>query len=167
MFVITLEEKGLVHQVIDALYAEISESRFKFDLSVLGPRRIRIQQIRLRESKKYCGSHPYACDIENGRRGPFLEGSDWVEFNDRLNDVLDSLELGANVRSALVQVRDGRRRRVFYDGYLANPHINEFAWNKTGNMETHYEDWCGKIAPNSEYPLGTPGLYERELANVD
>lgn len=131
-------------------------SRFTCEVETVGKTRFKIRNIRLKESKRYCGSHPYACDIEGGRMGKYLEGADWVEVNDRINDVLDFYEVEAWVRSAVCTIRRGRERRVEYDGY---PLGHAYQWNKEGEME----DWCGRIAPDSWYPEGTPGLYERKV----
>lgn len=134
---------------------------------------IKLTQIRLKESKRYCGSHPYACDIEQGRKSKFLEGADWVEFNDLLNDVFDLHEVSADISSSVCKIRKGRKRRMDYDGHPERVGNRVFyEWDKDTD-EDYYEDWCGKIAPNSTFPEGTPGIYSRtayerwgdELAN--
>jgi len=152
--------RALVMNKVD--YHFNNNSRFTCDVEPIGYNsRFKVRNVRLRESKIYCGSHPYACDIAGGRRGKYLEGADWVDFNDQLNDVLDDLEVSAWVRSSVCEIRFDRRRRVAYDGYLANPYRNEYQWDKKGEVND-YEDWCGKIAPDSLYPEGTPGEYTRE-----
>lgn len=151
--------------IVNQIHYRINyDSRFTCEVRVVHrkrvPNRITIHNIRLKEAKIYCGSHPYACDIEGGRKAKYLEGADWVEFNDRLNDILDRLEVSADVKSAVCILRKGTRRRTHYDGFLRNAFINEFQWH----MDTHddnYMDYCGVVAPASYYPLGTPGLYER------
>lgn len=122
---------------------------------------IDLQRIRLKESKVYCGSHPFACDINGGCKSNFLEGADWVEFNDLINDVLDSLHVEANVQSTVCIIRKGMKRRIRYWGRLTNSFINEYTWD-LDEHDTYFENYCGMIAPNSEYPEGTPGLYERD-----
>lgn len=155
------------------------DSRFTLDVGfeVRGVRMerhvLKIKNVRLKDPKKYCGSHPYACDIDRGRRSRYLEGADWVEFNDLLNDVFDLHEVSANISSSVCKIRKGRKRRMDYDGHaewVGNRVFYE--WDKDTD-EDCYEDWCGKIAPNSTFPEGTPGIYSRtayerwgdELAN--
>jgi hypothetical protein len=127
--------------------------------------KITISKVRLKEAKPYCGNHPDACEIDAGpsRRGTTLEGADWVEFNDHLNDVLDRFEVSARVYSTYVPVtiRDGRRRRIRYDSHTPM-NARQSEWMEFGDMEADYEDYCGLVAPNSEWPEGTPGLYERK-----
>lgn len=135
------------------------DTRFKCEVEHKG-RVINVRNVRLKESKRYCGSHPYACDIEGGRKGNYLEGKDWCEFNDHLNDILDSLSCNANVRSAVCIIRKGTRRRTYYDGFMANPYRNEYQWNLDTD-DCYYEDYCGQVAPKSQFPEGTPGLYMR------
>lgn len=146
--------------------AEFENSRFSVQVVPVGKTRINIKNVRLRESKVYCGSHPYACDIEGGRKAKYLEGADWVEFNDRLNDVLDRWEVSAWVRSSVCEIRRGLDRRVEYDGRLTNEFVNEYTWYFSGDShsEDAYQNYCGKIAPASEYPFGTPGEYLREVS---
>jgi hypothetical protein len=124
---------------------------------------IKIRNIRLKEKKEYCGNHPAECIVifgpERTRRGVWLEGLDWVEFNDRINDILDELNISANVYTSVCHIRKGERRRIHY-GMWTDGRFN--FWAKHGNSE-RYEDWRGKIAPNSIYPEGTPGYYLREL----
>lgn len=154
-------DRSLVAKSIDHRF-NLGDSRFTVEVEEVGKTRIKIRNVRLRESKRYCGNHPYACDIETGRKGKYLEGSDWVEFNDLLNDVLDGLHVGAWVRSSVCEIRRGTERRISYDGYLANSFNNEFQWYKQGE-DWEYEDHCGSVAPNSEFPLGTPGIYSRSV----
>lgn len=162
---ITIKDNSNVALVQNKLAWEINEnSRFRVrEIERQGDKVLKIREVRLKESKPYCGSHPNACDIEGGRKGPWLEGADWVEFNDRLNDVLDRYDVNAYVRSSICILRKGTRRRVYYGSYLGNAFRNEYQWNKDEPDEC-YEDWCGKIAPASEFPFGTPGTYERVMA---
>lgn len=127
---------------------------------------INLGQIRLKQSKVYCGSHPFACDVEQGRKATLLEGADWVEFNDRVNDVLDSLFVSADVRSVVCIIRKETRRRFRYWGHLEDGTQGEaYEWD-LDEHDTYYEDYCGMVAPNSEYPKGTPGLYERDPKEI-
>jgi len=82
----------------------------------------------------------------------YLEGADWVEFNDMLNNVCDNLGVSANIASTVCVIREGSCRRVEYDtkDYLPG---NE--WQRHGVLE----NWIGKQAPPSDFPRGTPGAY--------
>ena len=145
--------------VMNAISRAINdESRFKVE--VRGRRgHFLLSKIRLKESKPWCGSHPLRCD-ENAtnRKSTLLEGADWVEFNDRINDVLDRYEVSANIASAVCILRKEEQRRIYYGWHL------DAAGNPEWNMdedEWGYSNYCGLIALPSLYPDGTPGLYER------
>jgi hypothetical protein len=118
--------------------------------------------IRLKESKPYCGNHPAGCEFTTDRtpaRRNFLEGADWVAFNDLLNDCADSLSLSCNISSAFVDIRQGPCRRTYYDAdwESMNPHTGIVQlWEKIGLPE-HYVDRRGQPATRSDYPEGTPG----------
>lgn len=121
--------------------------------------KITIHDVRLKEKKDYCGNHPFACPVRpfetKHKKLKYLEGADWVGFNDMVNDVLDSLEVAANVQSSLVIIRKGNKRAVRYWGHATNFFNNE--WNKdTGD----FENWIGRKAPRSQFPEGTPGIAE-------
>lgn len=128
---------------------------------------VRVRDIRLKDKKKWCGSHPFACDIGGPRSSNLLEGADWVEFNDSLNDILDQLGVSANVESIVCILRKDTRRRVHYDGHWQTHAENGIAfvepqpeWNKDED-DCHYIEYVGHEAPASWYPEGTPGLYLR------
>jgi hypothetical protein len=140
-----------------AISAALRKSRFtaRIDYSV---NKVSIHDVRLKESKDYCGNHPYACPVRPGghqahKRQKFLEGADWVAFNDGINNVLDGLGVSANVASSLVVIRKGLERCVSYYGHSQNGISNE--WDKQGFYENH----IGKPHPKAEYPEGTPGIY--------
>lgn len=162
---ISLKDDTSSELLVGAIHNAFRDSRFTLgEIAIIGPRRIKIREIRLVEKKKYCGNHPNECLVDIGPRGraqgrrDFLEGTDWVDFNDRLNDVLDALSVGARVRSSEVEIRSGYCRRIAYDSHM----IGRFwQWDMYGDPFHHYEDWCGKVAPASEYPSGTPGEYTR------
>lgn len=158
------------NDVLSAIEQAFRGSRFNLGhLSITwrrGPRGrnvVDVLDIRLAEAKPYCGNHPDACEVGIGkpRRAKFLEGADWVDFNDRLNDVLDRLDVDADVASAVCNIRQGRQRRTCY---TSEPTFGrQTQWVKVGSSYD-YEDWCGRSgAPASDYPLGTPGSYEREV----
>jgi hypothetical protein len=135
-------------------------SRFTCDVILPGKTIIKLKNIRLRESRKYCGNHPNACEIGGApsRSAKYLEGADWVEFNDMINDILDALEVTANVATAVCKVRKLNRRRVHYGS-----HMQGFNWQWNMDEDDYfYVDWNNSPAPNSTYPYGTPGIYERK-----
>lgn len=127
---------------------------------------IDIVNVRLRSKKEYCGNHSGPCPVRFGperkhRRAYFLEGADWVEFNDLVNDVLDQLQANANVYTSVCWLRKGKRRRTEYgEGSRFNGE-----WAKHAD-ETDYIDYCGREAPPSEFPSGTPGSYTKINYNV-
>jgi hypothetical protein len=142
----------------------LENSRFTGELEDASTTRhyvIKIRNIRLREKKPYCGNHPAMCENtgETRRKGTWLEGADWVEFNDSLNDICDRENISADIRSSICILRKGRERRMEYGYRQVNDRFTE--WNL--DDEDSYENWCGKeeLAPASEFPFGTPGLYLR------
>ena len=147
-------------------------SRFSAQLSVESTTRrqiIKIVNVRLRSSKAYCGNHPNAC--ENGgtraeeqphRKSKHLEGADWVEFNDLVNDILDRLHLDARFESSQMIMRKGKERRTHYGSVRI---FNQWQWDKQGD-EDDFENFCGKTAPDSTFPEGTPGQYKNTYAEI-
>ncbi len=136
----------------DALRTEIRASRF--NAVVFEDRRgvLQIGNVRLNQKKPYCGNHPAACERGSAhRKGAWLEGLDWVSWNDMLNDVMDRLNVSARVASSQVVIRKGKERCVNYSQDAAHLDL----WKKDSGR---FEDWCGRKAPRSHYPEGTPGL---------
>lgn len=120
-----------------------------------------IHRIRLKESKPYCGNHPGPCllsatgVVHKNKKSVFLEGADWVAFNDMLNDILDEMDVEAYVASKTVVIRKGRLRRINYGMYeFAEGH---FDWDKEGT-DNDYVDRCGMKSGPSTYPDSTPGI---------
>lgn len=100
---------------------------------------------------------PSVCPVRPGGNFPhrklnFLEGSDWISFNDLINDLLDNLRVSADVRSSLVIIRKDERRCVKYDGHKLGNNLDS-EWNKIGE----YENRIGKQT-TTEFPEGTPGI---------
>jgi len=137
-------------------------SRFNAKVVMTGSS-LSVKQIRLKESKPYCGNHPIACEVIPGnkvRKANYLEGADWVEFNDLLNDVCDWYCVSANIRSAVCIVRKDVRRRTHY-GYASTGRINvPWEW-RMDEDDKFYVDYRVKRAPDSSFPDGTPGIYCR------
>lgn len=157
--------KGKNDRTIESLASFIgmkinNGSRFDVKIDILSPRRLKMYDVRLKDKKEYCGNHPNACEVEGrGRMGKYLEGVDWVEFNDRINDALDFLDVSARVFSSVCELRRGRERRINYGSSLIMPYGRFYQWDKVGE-DSDYENCCGHYAMNSEYPWGTPGDYE-------
>jgi hypothetical protein len=152
----------------DIVRRELRDSRFTFDSEIIDSY-VKLRNIRLKEKKLYCGNHPNACENPFGkpRQGVYLEGADWVEFNDRLNDACDKFDVHANIRSSILIVRKGFNRRTCYGSHVFSRGLimgnTIWEWNKDED-DDFYENYCGKVAPNSSYPFGTPGIYSREVA---
>ncbi len=137
----------------------LTKSRFTALVEISGDK-VKIRNVRLKQNKDYCGNHPFTCPIrpwgnEKHKKLNYLEGADWVGFNDMVNDVLDKLNVSADVASSLVKIRKGEIRAVEYWGHALNPFNNE--WNKEGE---EFQNLLGKKAPRSKYPEGTPGIAE-------
>lgn len=145
-----------------ALSGRIANSRFTAEVDP-GRRKVTIRKVRLLKKKLYCGNHPKACELVihgKHKRLDFLEGADWVEFNDLVNDVLDRMDVECHVESAVCIVRKGRRRRVEYDANVQQANGN-WQWDKDG-PDYHYADNCGSTEENqmiSTFPFGTPGIH--------
>lgn len=103
-----------------------TKSRFTAEFELQGNGYdIHVKPIRLRAAKPYCGQHPGECLVGGPRRkGRWLEWEDWVEFNGLVNDVLDQLQVSADVWSvppekmdqgSKMWIRRGTKRRVRYD----------------------------------------------------
>jgi len=128
---------------------------------------VRIDTVRLKKKKDYCGQHPNACIAnpfvqKKHRCGSWLEGADWVGFNDGLNDVLDKYAVAADVWSFNRECKEGGRyflrkgleRRMDYDSeYTQGAFQGFYAWV----LEGEHENWCEKVAPRSFFPKDTPG----------
>jgi hypothetical protein len=152
-------------RVVDALNALINASRFTAKLeTVTYPRMVRVYicPIRLRQTKDYRGNHPGPCQVSGRRhkKTAYLEGMDWVAFNDMVNDALDSIHHDG-IAGSVVNIRQGKKRRTYY-GMTTGPHVD---WLPQGDC-LDYADYCGQQAPRSELPNGTPGIrgYLAEVA---
>jgi hypothetical protein len=129
-------------------FAEVRRSKF-----------ISIHNVRLRTKKHYCGNHPLPCPVRPGKKerhvkADFLEGADWVAFNDMLNDAMDLFETEADAGSSLVVIRQGFDRCVEYLSRAIN-FANE--WQKFGIYRNCLH---AKKRVRATYPPGTPGIDE-------
>jgi hypothetical protein len=163
MIIHKLQTPHASNDIVWAIQFWLSSSRFYADVTP-GRRTVKIMKVRLREKKSYCGNHPKACERAfhgKHKRMDYLEGADWVEFNDNLNDILDYMGVVCDVKSATCYVRQGRCRRVFYDANTQQADGN-WQWDMDGPA-SHYADNCGGQIPYpcSEFPFGTPGIYTR------
>lgn len=174
------------------LWSWLDRSRFTCDFEqVRVPRRrsrkpwaesfgLKISRVRLRIPKLYCGQHAGPCPIRFGgerphKLGRWLEGSDWVGFDDFLNDVLDRYKVEADVWQKGQDflrpyfLRLGRARRilhpdtwvgrfgVFFQGWECENYPHEFSEEHFGSK---------RDAPRAAYPAGTPGIAEWRAAKT-
>lgn len=138
----------------------LNQSRFTAEVRVK-PNRIEIGGydggVRLREKKGYCGNHPNACVLQRKHKTMnYLEGADWVGFNDMLNDVLDNLKISADVASTHVIIRKGPARCIEYTSHPLGG-FGHFDWDKDSGQ---FRDRRGRKSKPSKYPYGTPGIPE-------
>jgi len=165
---ITKIQGATVGNVIWAIEKEFKDSRFSLEVSTKKWGVVSMTKVRV-PKKEYCGNHMKACENPNKkhRHGTHLEGADWVEFNDMVNNALDALGVSANVASSKSMggciVRKGDRRRIRYESNtrLGSSIVN-FAWIVDYDAPAdHFECWCGsQIAPPlAWFPEGTPGKH--------
>jgi hypothetical protein len=154
--------------IVSAIAVAFSQTRFTLNIDESG-RGIKILNVRLTEKKPYCGNHAKACErphVGKHKKAQYLEGADWVEFNDRLNSVLDELNVSARVDSGTCNLRKGTERRISYqaDTFAGGA----WQWNKFGR-DDEYADYTGHkvLTPISKFPMGTPGIYEAAGYNVE
>lgn len=126
--------------------------------------RLKISQVRLREYKDYCGQHPGPCVLGGARHrhSRYLEGADWVGFNDGLNTVLDLLNAAADVwsynREAIgsrYYIRRGYERLVNYAATASGGQFNQ-AWLQP--VDADFADYRRCPHRRSVFPYGTPGI---------
>jgi hypothetical protein len=152
--------------VFTALVFAIRKSRFTAELEYDKKYGIKLYNIRLKRAKPYCGQHPGPCVAlfpRPHRNHRYLEGLDWVGWNQMLNDVLDKMEVEADAfsfnRESLTPryfIRRGRLRRLKYPyEYRGN-----FAHWTQGSIEEDFVDCNGKEPPAIPWYVvdaGTPG----------
>lgn len=117
-YLIKPTDKSTLGKILTKLSQKLEKSRFKAKLTEDG-KSVKLSKIRLKTSKDYCGNHAGPCQIKGvhrDKKANFLEGSDWVAFNDGINDLLDKLKVEANVTSSICVMRKGLLRRVEYSG---------------------------------------------------
>lgn len=162
------KNESLVHLIKYALDSKLAVSRFTACVTVASLRKtkvgLKIETVRLRNAKDYCGAHPGPCQVTGKKhmKAKYLEGLDWVGFNALLNDLLDATTVNAVVfsfnRESLTPkyyIRRGYFRRVAYP----YEYRDRFAhWTQGGDWA--FENHCGKPSPKLEDAIltdGTPG----------
>lgn len=165
-------------QIVDLLNNEyLPKSRFVIWTLEVGdfPRAcswkpsLKILGVRLRRKKYYCGQHAGPCQIspffeKKHKLASWLEGADWVAFNDMLNDLCDKYRISANIWSERESV--GRlylRQWSARCNYYGGDHQRGQHWQ--GNKDTLSEfttDHFGVAEPaeRSDFEEGTPGIPE-------
>ena len=187
MKILLIEKDCCPHRIAQLLADAIERSRFtaQIEAANYSPKHkfakggiIEIKGVRKRQRSDYCGNHPGECVINPFVERPhkkhtFLEGSDWVEFNDIVNDLLDALTVAADVYSEPLEtkgrlyIRLGRERAVHYNhvDFFGAYGLQGRAW--AGGKGAHrHEDWCGRRAPWATFIDGTPGDYDRDRAHA-
>lgn len=163
-----IEHEKLLRPIEVAIREAIAASRFRADVSQETNRWgqiIRIDYVRRRSYRDYCGQHPNGCVVANKphTRERLLEGADWVGFNDGLNDALDRLAADIDVWSYNREaspggryfIRKGLERRVEYASHEVHFFGRfGFLWDRDGL----HQNWIGHEAPRSEFPDDTPGI---------
>ncbi len=160
-FVIKLEDKSKTQEVRTRLDEWLARSRFTAGVTydeyegivTVGGKHAK--GVRLRQKKDYCGNHAGPCRLgDNNKHSErtYLEGSDWLSWNQSLNNILDELGVSAKVGSSTVIIRKGRMRRFRYS---SEGHGD---WKK--DEPNAYADCIGKSPPTLEYTPGTPGILD-------
>lgn len=148
-FILKPDKQELIPKIAQAIHKTLEKSRFTCDI-VTESNKIRFKTIRLKVKKDYCGNHAGPCRLtgQKHRKLNYLEGADWVAFNDMLNDALDKLKISANIASSVSTIRKGNLRRI---EYLSGGH-GDFL------KEGIYANRIGVKSVTSYYPPGTPGI---------
>lgn len=143
--------KSTLGKILSGLTRKLEKSRFRAELTEDG-KSVKLSKIRLKASKEYCGNHAGPCQIKGvhkNKKANFLEGSDWIAFNDGVNDLLDKLKVEASVTSSICVMRKGLLRRTEYSG------IDGGEFDKEGD---EYLNNIGGKAMKSYCQEGTPGI---------
>lgn len=151
---------------------------------------LRLRMIRLRRAKHYCGQHAGPCPANPLFEAPhracrYLEGADWVAFDDMINDVLDRHRIEARVWSKGTEflrpyfIRRGRARRTAYGAVRMTRHGGRlvavpddypghafWVWDPDEANGAFADSHFGARAdaPRSSFPAGTPGIPEWRLS---
>lgn len=166
---ITIKENSIgVGHLYGVLYQAVNlTDYFTVEIEQTDFNKLKLKNVRLKEKRPYCGNHPNACDVTVGRRERsynYLEGTDWVSFNDLVNDVCDLWSVNANIYTSVCWLRKGNQRRIRY-GSSKIRMTNFYQWDNKGE-DSDYGIYLGRLAPPSEYPYGTPGEYRRWIDDI-
>ena len=135
---------------------------------------LKIMGVRLKRKKDYCGQHAGPCLAQNAWRPhkvtSYLEGSDWVAWNDMLNDLCDANKIEAVIFSTRESIggplylRKGKARCINYQEAAVGQH-----WDGKQPDSVFSEEHFGKRKPaaRADYPDGTPGIPEYLQAKED
>lgn len=136
---------------------------------------LNILGVRLRTKKDYCGQHAGPCLARNAWKKHkitrYLEGADWVAFNDMLNDLCDKLKIEAKIWSeresiGRLYLRQGKLRCTHYrmQGALqiGQSWVESTEWHGNADEDDFTDKHFGHRRPmaRSWYPEGTPGIPE-------
>lgn len=192
MDILVHDEKPNAGLLEDVFQRVIRASRFTADVYSMDPNSVKgsirggvlkILNVRVKgPSRVDCESHPGECVVipnffgfePKRKKSRFLEGSDWVEFDDLLSSICDHMGASATIYSwnrdtdkpGRLYIRKKRERRIVYDchevwrnlPFLGNTLIGR-AWNNNAPAE-HFMDCIGIEAPLSSFIEGTPGSYD-------
>jgi hypothetical protein len=106
--------------------------------------------------KGYCGNHAGPCRNtgKKHRKMNYLEGLDWVFFNDMVNDALDSIQHCGDVESSVCKIRKGICRRMLYYGTPGG----KFDRDGIGCYCCCFQEHHQKNLLPTAYEPGTPGI---------
>jgi len=153
------------------LETAVEASRFTANITENHDGSLKIKMIRLRTRKGYCGNHPNECVInpfigeQKHKVCRFLEGADWVEFNDMMNDALDRHAISCVIFSRPLEikkklmVRKGVMRRTAYNSepFFRGGMLRGHTW--IGDEPGVWADCTGQAPVVAEFPEGTPGIH--------
>jgi hypothetical protein len=149
MYTIRIKDGSRAKPVIHALEKKVAKSRFTATFESAPRNEIWVKPVRLRASKLYCGQHPGECAVGAKRKARFLEWDDWVQFNNLVNDVLDSLGVNADVWTNPQEPVD-RGRKFFVR--LGLSRRTRWEWNERPGFGRPVRVWNH----------GTPDQFSRE-----
>lgn len=88
-----------------------------------------LHKIRLKLAKPYCGNHAGTCPVGTPKpKMIFLEGEDWIEFNNFINKQLKNID--ADVYSSELEIRRRLTPRVNYHIDINSKDGRDYAkWN--------------------------------------
>lgn len=136
---------------------------------------LKVRGVRLRKKKDYCGQHPGPClnlFPRPHRKGTWLEGADWIGFNNMVNDLFDRRHYSVNVFSfnreahgGKYHIRRGKHRRVCYDMRTEYTSFGRpfSLWEE--ETAADFLNCCGMPPHPSRFPDDTPGIPVYTLAD--